>query len=261
MHKKTKLILADDHPALLAGIKYELGTNSTLEVVGTASNSTEIVELLSHVQCDVLITDYSMPGGQFGDGIALLSFLRRRFPQVGIIVFTMLDNPGITKELSKLGIKAVLSKTDDLRHLAGAVNAVMNGAAYFSPTTLSAEGRTHVGAGRGETSRAQGLTKREAEVVRLYVSGRSVKEIAVQLHRSKQTVSAQKMSAMRKFGLERDADLFRLAFEIGLMLSEESAQEGAALGELVPAEAGTGEPGSSAAAPTCEDAPGAQQSE
>jgi two-component system capsular synthesis response regulator RcsB len=60
------------------------------------------------------------------------------------------------------------------------------------------------------------LTKREFEVVRLFASGLSINEIASQLHRTKQTISSQKASAMRKLGITRDADLFRYAFESGL---------------------------------------------
>ena len=179
-----------------------------MQVVGTASNSTEIVDLLARMPCDILITDYAMPGGQFGDGISLLSFLRRRFPALNIIVFTMLDNPAITREMSNLGIKAVLSKGDDLHHRIAAIEAVKRGAAYFSPGTLAS-------GTRADQSGASTLTKRETEVVRLFVAGSTVKEISEQLHRSKQTVSAQKISAMRKLGVERDADLFRCAQELG----------------------------------------------
>lgn len=217
-HAKIRLVLADDHPALLAGILHELKPLQSLEIIGTASNSTEIVEILARASCDVLITDYAMPGGQFGDGISFLSFLRRRFPDVNVIVFTMLDNPAITNEMSSLGIKAVLSKSDDVSHLISAIHAVKGGAAYFSPTALSQ-------AGPARTEGAQALSMREAEVVRLYIAGRSVKEIAEQLHRSKQTVSAQKMSAMRKLGIERDADLFRFAYETGLVSKQEESPD------------------------------------
>jgi two-component system capsular synthesis response regulator RcsB len=210
---QLQLVLADDHPALLAGISYKLSSLPYLQLVGTARDSTEIIELLTSTPCDILVTDYAMPGGKFGDGISLLSFLRRRFPALNIIVFTMLDNPAITQEMSNLGVKAVLSKGDDLNHLVAAIDAVRNGAAYFSPGALAA--RTRAGLDAAKPTGTNALTTREAEVVRLFVAGRTIKEIAEQLHRSKQTVSAQKMSAMRKLGIERDAELFRFAQEVG----------------------------------------------
>ncbi|MFL9998839.1 response regulator transcription factor [Paraburkholderia sediminicola] len=214
---KINLILADDHPALIAGIKYELSTIRTLEVVGVASNSTAIVDLLSRVPCDILVTDYTMPGGEFGDGITLLSFLLRRYPDLKIIVFTTIDNPAMVREMSKIGIRSVLNKVDDTGHLISAIHAVYAGTTYFSPNTTArfssaVSGRAH--------NNTQQLTRREAEVMRLYVSGQSINEIAEQLHRSKQTVSAQKMNAMRKLGIERDADLFRFVYEMDAAASD-----------------------------------------
>ncbi|CAB3729705.1 Transcriptional regulatory protein RcsB [Paraburkholderia sediminicola] len=220
---KINLVLADDHPALIAGIKHELSGIHTLNVAGTARNSTEIVELLSRVPCDILVTDYAMPGGEFGDGITLLSFLRRRYPDLKIIVFTTISNPAMVQEMSKLGIRSVLNKIDDVGHLISAIHTVYAGSAYFSPTTQTQDAATAHGR-MSETSVRQ-LTKREAEVVRLYVSGLSINEIASQLHRTKQTISSQKMSAMRKLGIERDADLFRFAYEAGLVVTTEPQQD------------------------------------
>lgn len=207
-----KIILADDHPAVLAGIKHELSGIRTLDVIASASNPTELVDLLTRLPCDILVTDYAMPGGEIGDGIVLLSFLRRRFPDLKVVVFTMLDNRAMVREMAKLGIKSVLNKSDDIGHLISAIHAVYAGSSYFSPSTLGAND-LH----RRQDPQGGALTTREAEVVRLYVSGQSINEIAARLHRSKQTVSSQKMSAMRKFGIERDADLFRFAYEIGLV--------------------------------------------
>jgi len=59
--------------------------------------------LLETVPCDVLVADYSMPNGAYGDGITLLSYLRRRYPDLKIVVFTMVDNPAIVREVARLG--------------------------------------------------------------------------------------------------------------------------------------------------------------
>ena len=143
----------------------------------------------------------------------MLSFLRRRFPELKIVVFTMLENPAVVRQLSKLGVKSVLNKGDELSHLISAIHAVYAGSVYFSPSTMAAgDFRPSQEPGAG----ARQLTPREAEVVRMYVAGQSIKEIAETLHRSKQTVSTQKMSAMRKLGIERDADLFRFVYEMEL---------------------------------------------
>ncbi|PVZ77805.1 DNA-binding response regulator [Serratia sp. S1B] len=208
------IVIADDHPAILSGIVYELSTIRTLNIVGKAKNSTEILDVLKKVNCDVLITDYVMPKGVAGDGMSMLSFLRRHHPDLKIIVFTIIDNPAIVTEILRLGVGSVLNKAEDTGHLISAIHAVYAGATYISPHFKSVA--QELGGGDIPKSINNKLTKREAEVIRLYVSGLSVNDIASHLKRTKQTVSSQKASAMRKLQISRDADLFRFAFETGL---------------------------------------------
>ncbi|WP_028229658.1 response regulator transcription factor [Paraburkholderia ferrariae] len=216
-NKVIRVALADDHPAVLAGIKAVLSKVESMQVVGTASNSTELMELLGQNKCDVLVADYAMPGGKYGDGFALLSLLRRRFPDLKIIVFTGVANGPVTQELSKIGIYAVLNKSDDMIHLVAAIHAVFSGASYTAPSARNLQQLTNKGQAATQT-----LSIRETEVIRLYLSGLTVREISEQLHRAKQTVSAQKVSAMRKLGAKRETDLFRLAAEVGIVASPET---------------------------------------
>jgi two-component system capsular synthesis response regulator RcsB len=213
------------------GVAHALSGTNTIEVVATAHDSSEVMEQLDRVPCDILITDYSMPGGKYGDGIGFLTLVRRRFPDLAIIVFTMVDNPAIAYEMSRLGVRSVVSKSGEINSLVSAIHAVYVGALYFP--TLDAARRQSPGAANAPERPA--LSKREAEVVRMFVSGLSVGEISKQLHRSKQTVSTQKTSAMRKLGLEREADLFRFAYETGIM------GEGVASVDSPPADAGEDE--------------------
>ncbi|OLL28246.1 DNA-binding response regulator [Burkholderia sp. SRS-W-2-2016] len=211
---KINLILADDHPALIAGVKYELSRIHTLCVAATAHDSTELVDVLSRVSCDILITDFSMPGGDYGDGMAMLSFLRRRHPELKIIVFMTIDNFAIAAQMRRIGIQSVLNKAKDVGYLITAIHAVHAGAHYYSPTLQE----TPVSSDSNDAfnNRIPTLSTRELEVIRLLLSGLTVSKIATQLSRTKQTVSAQKRSAMRKLGIELDSELFRFAFEIGL---------------------------------------------
>ncbi|WP_338880963.1 response regulator transcription factor [Achromobacter veterisilvae] len=211
---KINFIIADDHPMVVVGIKHELSSIHTLRNAGVARNSTEVLDLLARCHCDVLITDYVMPGGEFGDGMAMLSFIRRRYPELKIVVLTAIENLAVVAEMRKIGVHSVLNKADEVGHLVSAVHAVYAGASYFSPR-LRGEG------GGGGDGQARALSPREAEVVRLYVSGASISEIARQLNRTKQTVSSQKSSAMRKLGIERDVDLFCFAYETGLVIARQ----------------------------------------
>ncbi|AJX34741.1 response regulator transcription factor [Burkholderia oklahomensis] len=213
---KIDLIVADDHPALIAGIEHALSGSSAIRVAGTASNSTELVDLLACEPCDILITDYAMPGGSHGDGLGLISFLRRHYPDLKIIVFTAIDNPALIASMARLGVRAVVNKMDHIDNLIASVQAVYAGATYI-PADVDAFVSSRMADDGQALSIERQLSARELEIVRLYVSGLSVNEIAAYLHRSKQAVSTQKMNAMRKLGIERDASLFRFAYETGLM--------------------------------------------
>ncbi|AOK18622.1 LuxR family transcriptional regulator [Burkholderia cepacia] len=203
----VRVIVADDHPSSALGMSQALAGSSTIKLLGTVSNSTDLVEALDEQQSDVLVVDYVMPGGKYGDGLALLSFLQRRYPALHLVTITMIDNPSVLLAIQRQGVGCILSKSDAISHLVGAVHAAFVGANYLSPfiKQLLQDAES--------VPVARDLTTREIEVVRLYGAGLTVGEIAVQLHRSKQTISSQKSSAMKKLGIVRDADLIRYADE------------------------------------------------
>ncbi|MDN7646238.1 response regulator [Burkholderia cenocepacia] len=201
------VVIADDHPAVVAGIESALRGLRSIRIVGVADNSTGIVELLSQHSCGLLITDFSMPDGKFNDGLAMLTYLRAHFPDLPIVVFTELDGANLTNKLLKLEIKAIVNKADDIGHLISAVYAILANSVYLSP------GVTRASLERRRGRKHLDLTKSETEVLRLYVSGMTVSEIATHLNRTKQTISAQKINAMRKLGIERDVDLYKFVYE------------------------------------------------
>lgn len=215
-----RIVLADNHPALLIGITHELTAHGQISVVGSARNPGELLALLEASPCDVLVTDYVMPDDHCEDGSRLLERIRRRHPGIGIVVYTMLENPAILASLIRDGICCIVSKADELRHLLAAVDAARMGTHHFSPviTRLVHDVEDSLSA-----KAAAVLTRREAEVLRLYVSGMTINEIAAQLHRTKQTISAQKVAAMRKLGVRQDADLFRYAIGSGLVAAPHAA--------------------------------------
>jgi len=218
-----KVVLADDHPALIAGIAHSLSSADTLQLAGTAGDSTELLRILDGGGCDVLVSDYSMPGNEHGDGVALFSLIRRRYPSVKLVVLTGLDNPAVLSALGGLGIFCIVSKADATSYLIPAIHAAATGGSYYSPSvekSMRLRGVDH-----REGNGPKSLSKREVEVVRFYASGLTVNEIAERLNRSKKTISSQKARAMQKLGIERDMDLLRYAMENGIVAS--SSQPGA----------------------------------
>jgi len=211
-----RVAVADDHPAILFGVKHEFAANRAIRVGGFARNSTELIALLDHTGVDVLVCDYAMPGGDYGDGLALLSLIRQRYPHLRIVILTMVENPAILQALMT-EVRCVVSKSDLTHHLSLAVHAAFVRGRYLSPAVESLL-RTLPPRRR----KAQGptpLTSRELEVVRLFVSGMTVNEIAGQLGRSKKTISTQKSAAMRKLNIDRDVDLVHYGIETGLVTS------------------------------------------
>jgi two-component system, NarL family, captular synthesis response regulator RcsB len=209
MENPIRVVVADDHPVIRMGIEATLGAITGITLAGSATDSTQLVSLLDAERSDILVTDFAMPGGEHGDGLELIGFLRHRYPDLRICVLTGMDKAPLIRSLLAHGVQAVLSKTDDMSHLRAAVQAVHIGRRYFSPSIA----KLMKALPRTSTIR---LSERESEVIALYVSGETINGIAEKLQRSKQTISTQKVSAMRKLGIESDADLFKYAIELGL---------------------------------------------
>ncbi|KVK99000.1 response regulator transcription factor [Burkholderia ubonensis] len=213
-----RVIVADNHPIILAGLSHVLNAGSSINVVGAYQNSAELLAALGEHPCDVIISDYIMPGGNYSDGISLFSYIRRRYPNVRLIALTVISNPTIVRNLMSQGISAVLSKSDGIAHIVAAIHASYARRVYLSPTIkamVNGEGGTRAD---GDVA----LSRRETEVVRLFTSGLSISEIADRLKRSKQTISSQKSTAMRKLGLNRDIDLLQYALRAKLLVDAPS---------------------------------------
>jgi two-component system capsular synthesis response regulator RcsB len=220
-----RVVVADDHPVILFGAEHALLKFPGIQVVARARQSTELIKALQTTPCDVLVTDLAMPGGQYGDGLPLIGYLRRNFPDVPIVVLTMLENAALLKRLGELGVIAVVHKSDDLSHIGLAVQHVSRNLEYMSPQVRLALESLRINSG-GKNDEVI-LSKRELEVVRLFVSGMTIKEISEKLNRSIKTISTQKNTAMRKLGLDRDSELFQYAQSNGLLnLSSHAPDEG-----------------------------------
>jgi two-component system, NarL family, captular synthesis response regulator RcsB len=220
----TRIVIADDHPVVTLGIRALLKPLGQVEIVGEAASSSELLAVLAEEPCDLLITDFSMPyENGSGDGLPLLRRLRRDYPELPIIVLTMLHNPALTRGMLAAGVNGLVSKAAMMKELLLAIGAVMNGRPYICEAM-----REHVAdwappRSPGEAAQPVAsndpavLSQREAEVVRLFAQGLSVTQIAEHLHRSVKTVSQQKNDAMRKLGVTSNTQLFEYARAYGLL--------------------------------------------
>ncbi|MHC1652204.1 response regulator [Stenotrophomonas maltophilia] len=217
------LVVADDHPVMLAGMEMLLRSEPGITVAGLANDSTDLVALLSGASVDVAVCDFSMPNGRYGDGVTLLRFLQRRFPNLKLVVLTGMESPLVLRSIQAAGVTCIVSKSDPLEHVVPAVHAASSGQPFASPSIE----RLLADVAEASSSDASALSKRETEVLRMFAEGLSIREIAERVGRSSKTVSTQKMAAMRKLGLKRDADVFEYALAHGLVQASQSARAGA----------------------------------
>jgi two-component system capsular synthesis response regulator RcsB len=207
-----RTIIADDHPVVLMGARAALESTGDIEVAGEAANGDQLIDLLATRPCDVLVTDFSMPGGRHGDGLSLIDLVRRRYPRLPIVVLTMVNNAAVLQTMRSRGAIGLCDKRAPLREVAVAVRHAAAGRAYMSDTIR----HQFEVAGLQTTAAAVRLSAREIEVVRMYVSGMSISQIAERLSRSVKTVSRQKRDAMRKLGIDHDSRLSEYARERGI---------------------------------------------
>ncbi len=169
---KTRVILVDDHALTLIGMRYLLSAYDDLRIVAQAQDADGLLAQLEAHPCDLLITDLMMPGSQQADGLRLVQKVRRRYPDLPIIVVTMLGNPALVSSLLKLGIHGLVSKRgmlDDLpkaiRH-AGRRPFISRSIAHLLEVGEAEHGKP--------LASLEQLTPREVEVLRLYGSGLAV---------------------------------------------------------------------------------------
>ncbi|WP_449465942.1 response regulator [Stenotrophomonas humi] len=206
-----KIIIADDHPIVLAGVRDVIADEANLDIIGQALSPTALVEMMQALTPDLVICDYNMPGnGPLGDGIKLISYLRRHFPNCKVLVLTMISTPSMVEAMYRAGANGVVRKSGDLMELRVALSTLRSRRLYRSKQ--SPEERLQA----LESASSAALSPRELEVMRLFISGKSVSEIAKQLNRSSKTVSTQKVNAMRKLGTQSDQDLIALCLESDL---------------------------------------------
>ncbi|AOK20166.1 helix-turn-helix transcriptional regulator [Burkholderia cepacia] len=207
----VRIVFAYDWPLTLAGIEQVAGSACAIDLVGVYQRAGDLVASIGDVVCDIVLIDYAMRSDGQMEMLKLLDFLRVARPGVGIVVLVTHESPVIIRSILARGALSVVSKFDEVGHIVTAIHSSYSGGRYLSPavkrTLASADDDGHG---------APKLSQREIEVIRLYLSGVPIKTIAQRLSKGKQTVSAQKISAMKKLGVNNDVDLVRRAATLGL---------------------------------------------
>ncbi|MSQ33438.1 MAG: response regulator transcription factor [Dehalococcoidia bacterium] len=211
-----RILLADDHAVLRAGLKALLNAEPDMTIVGEAADGAEALREAARLLPDVVLMDISMTGT---DGLAATRLIRQRCPEVRVVALTMHDNEEYLFKVLEAGGSGYVTKRAADTELIGAIRAVQRGDAFLQPTAARRLIDDYLGrVGAGEESESYGrLTPRELEVLRLIADGYTNQEIADQLVISVKTVETHRAHILEKLGLRTRAELVRYAREKGLI--------------------------------------------
>ena len=214
----TRILLADDHAVLRAGLRLLLENQPGLEVVGEASSSLEALDLAAKLNPNLILLDLSMPG--LG-GLDALPALRKSVPGARVLILTMHDDPQYLRQALKHGASGYVLKKAADQELLSAVRAVMRGEVYVHPSmtrVLLDDMLTDTSAVAGDSWET--LSERDQMVLKLVVLGYTGAEIGEQLNLGIKTVDTYRMRGMEKLGLSNRAALVRFALKKGLISAE-----------------------------------------
>ncbi|MBV4451066.1 MULTISPECIES: response regulator transcription factor [Pseudomonas] len=208
-----RIIIADDHPIVRVGQKVVIEASGKCIVVGEANGPDQLLALLQTTPCDVVVTDFAMPGDQQADGYGLLGLLQRQYPKLPVIMVTMFANVATLRAALSHGAKAVLAKSASALELPQAIRTVVQGRTFISECLRVQLDQAHP----AQSIQEPKLSGKEQEVVRMLASGMTVTQIAAQVNRSISTISKQKSTAMQRLCISTDVDLFAYARDVGMV--------------------------------------------
>jgi len=207
----TRVLIADDHPLLRAGLRRLLAADPDLETVGEAATGAEVLQLTGELHPDIVLLDISMPGE---NGIATTRALKARFPDVLVLFLTMHEEEGMLQEALRAGGDGYVVKRADEPEILRAIRAVRNGGVYVHATMTRALAQP-LPSQNGAL--AEALTQREIDVLRLLARGNTNRQIAELLNLSIRTVESHRANLMGKLGLASRVELVTYAEEHGLL--------------------------------------------
>ncbi len=205
--KKIRLLLADDHAILRAGLRMLLDAQPDMLVVGEAADGEEAVRRALVTRPDVAVVDLTMPGLS---GVETLQRLRRELPSARLLVLTMHEDPGYARMAQAAGASGHVIKDSDSSELLSAIRAVHRGRTFVQ-VGAGAETLDHAALPAMPT-----LSPRELQVLRLLARGHTNREVAALLTLSVKTVETHRSRLGDKLGTRTRAELVRIAVQLGL---------------------------------------------
>jgi DNA-binding NarL/FixJ family response regulator len=217
-----RVLLADDHTLVRAGIRGLVEAIPGVEIVAEAGDGQQALALILERQPDVALVDVSMPGL---NGLELAARVAREAPRTRVAILSMHGTPAHVAQALRAGVKGYVLKDAAAEELPLLLRAVMRGETYLSPAIskhvvdayLDRDGKPKV---PGEGVALDGLTPRQREILQLVAEGKSTKDVARLLNLSVKTVEAHRGQIMTRLEIHDLAGLVRYAIRTGLVSPE-----------------------------------------
>lgn len=207
-----KVLIADDHAIMRAGLRQILTATADMVVAGEATHGQSVLEQLKLLECHVILLDMSMPGLS---GLDLIRRLRIDRPKLPILVLSMHNEGQIVTRALRAGASGYMTKDSDPNVLLTAIRKVARGGKFIDPALVDS---VVLDIGDVKMNENRQLTDREFQVLQMIAAGHTINKIAESLYLSAKTVSTHKIRLMRKLGIDNNADLIRYAIQHGLVL-------------------------------------------
>lgn len=218
--KKIRVVLADDHAVLRAGLRALLSLEADMEVVGEAGNGREAMELAQSLTPDVIVMDISMPEV---DGLAAVRGIHEMELPCHIVILTVHAEEDYLFQTLQMGASGYVLKSSADRELMDAIRAAHRGEVFLYPSAVKKVLGEYLKGARGEGAKREyeALTSREKEVLKLTAEGFTNQEIAEKLVISPKTVDTYRQRIMEKLNLHHRSELVRYALKTGLLTVSE----------------------------------------
>ena len=207
---KTRIVLADDHPIVLDGLRNLIRAEADFELVGEAASGLAALRVIRERQPDVAVLDISMPEI---NGIVLSRRLAAEAPQVSVLMLTLHEDRAYLNQALEAGVRGYVLKRSAVENLVQAIRAVLVGGLYVDPAISSRtqDGKRSSGKADPQNGNAPALTERESAVLKMASLGFTNKEIASRLDVGVKSVETYKARGLEKLGLKTRAELVRYA--------------------------------------------------
>lgn len=212
-----RVLLADDHGLVRAGLRALLSGLEGIEVVGEASDGQEALVTIATVDPQVVLMDIAMPRL---NGFEATARITKQYPHVGVIILSMHANDEYIRESLRAGARGYLLKGADPLELHMALKAVSRGETYLTPSVSSQVVTSFVSGRKPRGSALDQLTSRQREVLQLIAEGQSTKDIAQTLSLSVKTVETHRADIMERLGIHDVPGLVKFAIRSGLITVE-----------------------------------------